>query len=93
MRLYRAALQAAMCEIAQDNIVYHGHIGHELLPQIRHVLKVMLTAPLEFRIDEIQSQHGLDDVGARNYIDHVDASGTRRLVALFQGYNRQTGTR
>src|SRR5215468_1761450 len=84
MRPYRTALQAAMCEIAQEgNIVYHGHIGHELLPQIRHVLKVMLTAPLEFRINEIQSQHGLDEVGARDYIDRVDAAGTRRLVALF----------
>ena len=84
MRPYRAALQAAMCEVAQGgNIVYHGHIGHELLPQIRHVLKVMLTAPLEFRINEIQSQHGLDEAGARDYIDHVDAAGTRRLGAMF----------
>jgi len=84
MRPYRTALQAAMCELAQEgNFVYYGHIGHELLPQIRHVLKVMLTAPLEFRISEIQSQHGLDEVGARNYIDRVDAAGTRRLVALF----------
>ena len=84
MRPYRTALQAAMCELAQEgNFVYYGHIGHELLPQIRHVLKVMLTAPLEFRISEIQSQHGLDEVGARDYIDRVDAAGTRRLVALF----------
>jgi cytidylate kinase len=84
MRPYRTALQAAMCEIAQEgNIVYHGHIGHELLPQIRHALKVMLTAPLEFRISEIQSQHGLDEAGARDYIDRVDAAGTRRLVAMF----------
>jgi cytidylate kinase len=84
MRPYRTALQAAMCEIAQEgDFVYHGHIGHELLPQIRHVLKVMLTAPLEFRISEIQSQHGLDEAGARDYIDRVDAAGTRRLVALF----------
>src|SRR5262249_49090444 len=86
MRPYRTALQAAMCEIAQEgNFVYHGHIGHELLPQIRHVLKVMLTAPFEFRINEIQSQHGLDEAGARDYIDRVDAAGTRRLVAMFRG--------
>src|SRR5262249_47006134 len=84
MRPYRAALQAAMCEIAQEgNIVYHGHIGHELLPQIRHVLKVMLTAPFEFRINEIQSQQGLDEAGARDYIDRVDAVGTPRLAAKF----------
>jgi cytidylate kinase len=84
MRPYRIALQAAMCEVAQGgNIVYHGHIGHELLPGIRHVLKVLLTAPLEFRIKQVQSQQGLDEARARRYIDHVDEARTRRLVALF----------
>src|ERR1700747_763844 len=30
---YRIALQAAFCEIADENgIVYHGHVGHELVP-------------------------------------------------------------
>jgi cytidylate kinase len=83
-RPYRVALQAAMCEVAQEgNIVYHGHIGHELLPGIRHVLKVMLTAPLDFRIKQVQSKHGLDEVRARRYIDQVDEARTRRLVALF----------
>jgi Cytidylate kinase-like family len=48
-RPYRVALETAMCEVAQrGNVVYHGHIGHELLPGIRHVLKVLLMAPLEF---------------------------------------------
>jgi cytidylate kinase len=84
MRPYRVALQAAMCEVAQGgNIVYHGHIGHELLPGIRHVLKVLLTAPLEFRIKQVQSQQGLNEAKARRYIDHVDEARTRRLVALF----------
>jgi cytidylate kinase len=84
MRPYQVALQAAMCEVAQGgNIVYHGHIGHELLPGIRHVLKVMLTAPLKFRIKQIQSQQGLDEATARRYIDHVDDARTRRLMVLF----------
>jgi cytidylate kinase len=83
-RPYRVALQAAMCEVAQGgNIIYHGHIGHELLPGIRHVLKVLLTAPLEFRIKQVQSQQGLNEAGARSYIDRVDEARTRRLVALF----------
>jgi cytidylate kinase len=84
MRPYRIALQAAMCEVAQrGDIVYHGHIGHELLPGFRHVLKVILTAPLEFRIKQVQSQQGLDEAKARRYIDQVDEARTRRLVALF----------
>ena len=84
LRPYRIALKAAMCEVARGgNIVYHGHIGHELLPGIRHVLKVMLTAPLEFRIKQVQSQQELDEARARSYIDHVDEARTRRLMALF----------
>ncbi len=84
LRPYRVILQAAMCEVAQGgNLVYHGHIGHELFPGIRHVLKVMLTAPAEFRIKQVQSQQGLNEAGARSYIDHVDEARTRRLLALF----------
>ena len=84
MRPYRIALQAAMCEVAQEGkIVYHGHIGHQLLPRIRHVLKVMLTAPLEFRIKQVQCRHKLDEARARDYIDHADEAHTRRLVTLF----------
>ena len=81
---YRIALQAAMCSVAQEgNIVYHGHVGHELLPGIRHVLKVLLTAPLEFRIKKVRSQQRLDETSARRYIDHVDRARTRRLTAMF----------
>ena len=48
LRPYRIALQATLCELAHDGkVVYHGHIGHELLSGIGHVLKVLLTAPIE----------------------------------------------
>lgn len=84
MRPYRVALQAAMCELAQGNdIVYHGHIGHELLPGIRHVLKVMLMAPIEFRVKQVQIQQKLDEAQARRYVDRLDEARSRRLVALF----------
>lgn len=85
LRLYRIALQAAMCEVAQggDLVVYHGHMGHELLPGIRHVLKVLVTATIEFRIEQVRAREGLDDAAARRYIDHVDKARTRRLEAVF----------
>ena len=50
-RVYRAALQAALCEFAQDgNIVYHGRAGQEFFPGIRHVLNVFVDTPTESRI-------------------------------------------
>jgi cytidylate kinase len=84
LRLYRIALQAAMCEVAQEgNMVYHGHMGHELLPGIRHVVKVLLTAPLEYRVERVRTREGLDEIAARRYIEQVDKSRTRRLEEVF----------
>jgi len=84
LRPYRIALQAAMTEaaIAQD-IVYQGHVGHGLLPGIRHVLRVLLTAPMDYRIEQVRERQGLDEKGARRYIDHVEKARSRRLMALF----------
>lgn len=84
LRPYRIALQAAFCEIAQgEKIVYHGHIGHELLPGIRHVLRVLLTAPVEMRIEQVRARHKLNEGAAHRYVEEVDRARTRRLMAMF----------
>ncbi len=84
MRLYRIVLQAAMCEVAQGgDLVYHGHGGQELFPGIHHVLKVHLTAPMEFRIQQVRAREGLDEGAAIQYIEQVDKARTRRLQAVF----------
>lgn len=83
LRPYRIALQAAMSEAAlSDKIVYHGHVGPGLLPGIRHVLRVLLTAPLEFRIEQVRARRRLDTNAARHYIAQVEKARTRRLMAL-----------
>ena len=84
LRPYRTALQASLCELAQDGkVVYHGHLGHELLSGIGHVLKVLLTAPLEFRIEQVRARQNLTDAAARRYIEEVDKARSRRLMAMF----------
>jgi cytidylate kinase len=84
LRPYRIALQAALCELAHDGkLVYHGHLGHELLPGIDHVLKVLLTAPSEFRIRQIRARQNLTDDAARHYLEEVDKARSRRLMAMF----------
>jgi cytidylate kinase len=84
LRPYRIALQAALCELAQDGrVVYHGHLGHELLPGIGHVLKVLLTAPIELRITQVRARQNLTDAAARHFIDEVDKARSRRLMAMF----------
>jgi len=84
LRPYRIVLQAALCELAHDGkVVYHGHLGHELLPGVGHVLKVLLIAPIEFRIEQIRARQNLADSAARHYIEEVDKARSRRLMAMF----------
>ena len=84
LRPYRIALQATLCELAHDgNGVYHGHLGHELLAGIGHVLKVLLTAPAEFRVEQVRARQSLTEVAARHYIEEVDKARSRRLMAMF----------
>jgi cytidylate kinase len=84
LRPYRTALQAALCELADDGkVVYHGHLGHELLSGIGHVLKVLLTASIEFRIEQVRARQSLTDVAARHYIEEVDKARSRRLMEMF----------
>lgn len=84
LRLHRVVLQASMLEIAQGgNMVYHGHGGQELFPGILHVLKVHLTAPIEYRVQQVREREGMDEVAARQYIDQVDRARSRRVQAVF----------
>jgi cytidylate kinase len=84
LRPYRIALQATLCELAYDGkVVYHGHLGHELLAGIGHVLKVLLTAPIEYRIEQVRMRQNLTDTAARHYVEEVDKARSRRLVAMF----------
>jgi cytidylate kinase len=84
LRPYRIALQATLCELAHDGkVVYHGHLGHELLPGVGHVLKVLLAAPIEFRIAQVRARQSLTDAAARHFIDEVDKARSRRLMAMF----------
>lgn len=81
---YRLALQAAFCELAENNgIVYHGHLGHELLPDVKHVIKVLLTAPTEMRVHQVQVREKLSAAAARRHIEETDKARSRRLMALF----------
>ena len=81
---YRCALQAALCEaVLGSTLVYHGHSGQELLGGIRHVVKVLLTAPMKFRIELVKARQGISEEEARRYIEATDEARSRRLKAMF----------
>ena len=84
LRLYRITLQAAMCEMAQGGkLVYHGRAGQQLLPNIRHVLRVMIVAPLDYRIAQVRGQKSMDVESGRQYLQELDRVRSRRFRALF----------
>jgi cytidylate kinase len=84
LRLYRITLQAAMCEVAQGGrIVYHGRAGQELFPGIRHVLKVLIIASMDYRIEQVKARRGLNNDSARQFLKELDRVRGRRLRALF----------
>src|SRR5215468_8093143 len=82
---YRLALQAAFCELAEnDGIVYHGHLGHELLPDVKHVIKVLLTAPIEMRVRQVQMREKLTAAAGRPNMEEMDkaaVAGSWRCLA------------
>jgi cytidylate kinase len=84
LRLYRITLQAAMCEVAQgDRLVYYGRAGQELFPGVRHVLKILVLAPMEFRMQEVKARKGLDADSAKQFLRELDRVRSRRSRALF----------
>ena len=84
LRLYRITLQAAMCEVVEeDRVVYYGRAGRQLLPGIRHVLKVLVVAPIDYRMEQVRAQKGMDVENARQYLRELDRVRSRRFRALF----------
>jgi cytidylate kinase len=83
--IYRIALQAAVCELAQEgDIVYHGRAGQEFFPGIRHVLNVFLDTPTESRIKHVMARKGLAAEAAKKYVEELDRIRARRMRELFK---------
>lgn len=84
VRLYRIALQAAMCELAQNGtLVYHGRAGQEFFTQIDHALKVLLITPMKYRLEQVRLHKQVSEKDAREYLEQVDRIRTRRVKAIF----------
>jgi len=70
---YLSYIQAALLEhVKTDNVVYHGHAGHLLLPRISHVLRVRVIAEMEQRIAFLQEKQDLSRDEAIVFINKED---------------------
>jgi cytidylate kinase len=80
---YLSYIRAALLEhVKRDNVVYHGHAGHLLIPEIHHVLKVRVIAEEADRITFLQKKQNMSRHEALTYIRNEDkhrANWTRYL--------------
>jgi len=54
---YISYFRATLLEhVKKDNVVYHGHAGHLMLPHVGHLLKVRIIAEMEIRTKLLQKQ-------------------------------------
>ncbi len=72
-QVYLAHLRETLCQHAQSGkFVYHGHAGHFLLGGISHVLRVLVIADMDFRIDQAMQAKHLTRAAAESHIQTVD---------------------
>ena len=77
-------VQANLCEQARGgNLVFHGHVGHLLLPGISHVIRVRVIADMEFRIQAVMQRRRLWRHEALAYIEKVDRERRQWVQFLF----------
>jgi len=76
-------VRAALCEHARGSrLVYHGHVGHLLLPGIAHVVRVRVIADMPFRVQAALPQHPTREA-ALDYIEKVDQERREWVRFLF----------
>jgi cytidylate kinase len=81
---HKNSLRAAICGIAEcDNFVYHGRVGQELLPPIRHILRILVIFPNEYRIEQVRQVKGLSRDDARSRLAKMDDITDRRIKGVF----------
>jgi len=64
-------------------LVYHGHLGHLLLPGIAHVVGLRVVADLQSRVKAACRQEGLGREEAKAYIERADRQQRQWVRFLF----------
>lgn len=65
------------------NLIYHGHVGHLLLGDIPHVLRVRVISSMEKRIEAASQQLQIGRDQAIAHIQHVDKERSRWAKCVY----------
>ncbi|MFP4159586.1 MAG: AAA family ATPase, partial [Desulfobacterales bacterium] len=82
---YLSYIQATLLQHAKnDNIVYHGHGSHLLMPNISHVLNVRIIADMSDRIEFMRQSRNITGKEAMRHITAEDNTRTRWASYLYK---------
>ena len=82
---YLSYIQAVLLAHAKnDNLVYHGHGSHLLLPNISHVFNVRIIADMADRIAYMQQVQDISEKEAMRYITAEDTHRSRWAHYLYK---------
>ena len=81
---YVAYIQSALTKhVEKDDVVYHGFAGHLLLKNVSHVMKVLIMADLDRRIDILMNREGVGKREALSWISKIDNDRRRWSKRLY----------
>jgi len=70
---YLTCIRASLLKhVKNDNVVYHGHAGQVLLPDINNIVKVRIIADMDERINFLKQVENFSKNQARAYIEKED---------------------
>lgn len=82
---YLSYIQAVLLtHVKNDNLVYHGHGSHLLLPSISHVFNVRIIAAMADRIAFMQQNRNISEKEAMHYIAAEDTHRARWAHYLYK---------
>ena len=70
---YMAFIREAFLEhIQKDNVIYHGFAGHYFTKGLPNILKVRITANLDYRINIVMKRDNVSKEKAREILNRID---------------------
>lgn len=81
---YLAFVRATLCEQARSgSLVYHGLVGHLMLPGISHVIRVRVISDMGYRVKAAMEQQNLSRQEALAHIESLDRERRQWIRFLF----------
>ena len=81
---YIAFIREALLEhIQKDNVIYHGLAGHFFTKDIPNILKIRITANIDYRINVVMKRDNISKEKAREIIDKIDDERSKWSMYLY----------